>query len=162
MVSLDQIDWKIITKLHRDGRISNVELADCVGLSPSPCLIRVRRLERAGFIAGYQAVIDVAKLSPVTYVFTEFSLNEKSRAYCTKFEVALKKFDHVVECHMMSGRCDFMVKFMVRSIDEYQVIIDRLVDMDVGIKNYASHVVMKSPFVRREIPVMELFEPSVA
>lgn len=162
MANLDQIDWKILRKLQRDGRASNVELADCVGLSPSPCSVRVRRLEQSGYIAGYQAIIDIPKITPVVYIFAEFHLIEKTRPYCTKFEMALKKFEHIIEFHMMSGSCDYLVKFMVKNIEEYQSIVERLVDMDAGIRKYSSHVVMKSPFVRREIPVMGLIDQSAA
>jgi hypothetical protein len=86
------------------GRITNVELADAVGLSPSPCLTRVKRLEKAGYITGYGAHVNLNKLGEFLTVFTEVTLSEHRRGDFSRFESRIVKIDEIVECHLVSGR----------------------------------------------------------
>lgn len=146
---LDRIDLNILAHLQRNGRMSNVELAEAVALSPSPCLQRVRRLEAAGYITGYGAHIDLAKLGNVVTVFTEVTLAEHTRESFTRFEASLRDVEEIVECHMVSGGYDYLLKVIARSIAHYQSVIEDLLDRRVGIEKYFSFVVIRSPILRR-------------
>jgi DNA-binding Lrp family transcriptional regulator len=157
---LDRIDLKILYELQKDGRVTNVKLADAVGLSPSPCLMRVKRLEQAGFIKGYSAQIDLAKLGDTLLVFTEVTLSDHRRTDFGRFEAAIKRFDEIVECHLVSGGYDYLLKFITRSIVHYQEIIETLLEQNVGIEKYFSYVVIKSPFVKSYYPLPSLFDAS--
>jgi DNA-binding Lrp family transcriptional regulator len=156
-LKLDRIDIKILAELQRNGRITNVELADLVALSPSPCLMRVKKLQQAGYIAGYTAQIDVARLGETLTVFTEFTLKNHRQIDFARFQEALQKIDSCVECHLVSGGYDYLVKFVTSGIGDYQSIIEGLIDRNVGIDKYFSFVVLKTPFVKSQIPLTRLF-----
>src|ERR1700746_3967829 len=94
---LDRIDLKILAQLQKSGRITNVDLADAVGLSPSPCLTRVKRLEQAGFIAGYSAQLPPRKLGDVLLVFTEMTLSDHHHQDFARFEAAIRNIPEIVE-----------------------------------------------------------------
>jgi DNA-binding Lrp family transcriptional regulator len=155
---LDRIDIKILSELQKNGRVSNVDLADAVGLSPSPCLKRVKSLQKAGYIVGYNAQINLAKLGPTLLVFTEVTLADHRHSDFTRFEAAVKRFDEIIECHLVSGGYDYLLKFITRSITEYQEIIESLLDMNIGIEKYFSYVVIKSPFVKKYYSLTALFD----
>jgi len=154
---LDRIDIRILAELQRNGRITNVELADLVHLSPSPCLMRVKKLQQAGYITGYAAQINVAKLGETLTVFTEFTLKNHRQIDFARFQEALEKIDSCVECHLISGGYDYLCKFVTAGIGDYQTIIEALIDRDIGIDRYFSFVVMKTPFVKTRIPLTRLF-----
>jgi DNA-binding Lrp family transcriptional regulator len=158
---LDRIDVKILAELQRNGRITNVELADLVHLSPSPCLIRVKKLQQAGYITGYTAKIDVAKLGETLTVFTEFTLKNHRQIDFARFQEALEKIDSCVECHLISGGYDYLAKFVTASITDYQDIIETLINREVGIDKYFSFIVIKTPFVKTQIPLTRLFGDKV-
>lgn len=154
---LDRIDVNILAELQRNGRITNVELAELVHLSPSPCLMRVRKLQKAGYIIGYTARIDVAKLGETLTVFTEFTLKNHRQIDFARFQEALEKIDSCVECHLVSGGYDYIAKFVTASISDYQIIMESLIDRDVGIDKYFSFVVIKTPFIKTQIPLSRIF-----
>jgi len=156
-LKLDRIDLKILAELQRNGRITNVELADLVNLSPSPCLMRVKKLQQAGYITGYTGQIDVAKLGETLTVFTEFTLKNHRQIDFARFQEAVEKIDSCVECHLISGGYDYLVKFVTSGITDYQNIIEALIDKDIGIDKYFSFVVIKTPFVKTQIPLTRLF-----
>ncbi|RNF34539.1 Lrp/AsnC family transcriptional regulator [Paracoccus methylarcula] len=156
-MKLDRIDIRILAELQRNGRITNVELADLVHLSPSPCLMRVKKLQKAGYISGYSAQIDVAKLGETLTVFTEFTLKNHRQIDFARFQEALEKIDSCVECHLISGGYDYLVKFVTAGIVDYQTIIEALIDREIGIERYFSYVVIKTPFVKTQIPLTRLF-----
>ena len=154
---LDRIDLKILAELQRDGRITNVELAERVNLSPSPCLMRVKKLQQAGYITGYTAQINVAKLGETLTVFTEFTLKNHRQIDFARFQDAVEKIDSCVECHLVSGGYDYLVKFITAGIVDYQNIIETLIDRDVGIDKYFSFVIIKTVLDRPQIPLTRLF-----
>lgn len=156
-MKLDRIDVKILSELQKNGRITNVELADLVNLSPSPCLMRVKRLQSEGFILSYSAQINIAKLGQTLTVFTEVTLKNHRQIDFARFLSAIEKIDSVIECHLVSGGYDYLVKFVTGSISEYQTIMERLIDIDIGIDKYFSFVVLKSPIVRSHMPLTSLF-----
>src|SRR3712207_6665914 len=100
---LDRIDLRILSHLQKNGRITNVDLAEAVGLSASPCLMRLKRLEKAGYITGYSAHVDLRKLGETITVFTEVTLSDHRRNDFGRFEAYVRNVDEVVECHLVSG-----------------------------------------------------------
>ncbi len=156
-LKLDRIDLKILAQLQQSGRITNVELADAVGLSPSPCLTRVKRLEKSGFIDGYSAQINLNKLGEMLTVFTEVTLTEHRSGDFSRFESKIRKIDEIVECHLVSGGYDYLLKFVTRGVSHYQSIIEGMLEGDYGIEKYFSYVVIKSPFIKHHYPIQKLF-----
>jgi len=156
-MKLDRIDVKILYELQKNGRVTNVELAELVNLSPSPCLMRVKKLQSEGYIEGYSAQINVSKLGQTLTVFTEITLKNHRQIDFARFLAAIEKVDQVIECHLVSGGYDYLLKFVTAGIDEYQTIMERLTDMDVGIDKYFSFVVLKSPIIKAHMPLTTLF-----
>lgn len=156
-LKLDRLDLRILTKLQQNGRITNVDLADAVGLSPSPCLARVKRLEQAGYIIGYGAEIRLEKLGETVTVFTEVTLADHHREDFVRFEAAIRSIDEIIECHLVSGGYDYLLKFITRGVSHYQSIIEGLLDRNIGIDKYFSYIVIKSPFVKKHYPIERLF-----
>ncbi len=154
---LDRIDIRILYELQKNGRISNVELSERVHLSPSPCLTRVKRLQSAGYISGYAALINVAKLGGTLTVFTEVTLRNHRQTDFGRFLDGLQQVEEVMECHMMSGGYDFLLKFATNGIVDYQDTIDRLIERELGIDKYFSYVVLRSPIIRHHLPLERLF-----
>ncbi|WP_158742901.1 Lrp/AsnC family transcriptional regulator [Acidisphaera sp. L21] len=155
---LDRIDLNILVQLQRNGRISNVDLAELVGLSPSPCLQRTKRLESAGYITGYGAQVNMAKLGEVVMVFTEMTLSDHRRSDFARFEAAVATIDEIVECHLVSGGYDYLLKFVTRSIAHYQSVVEAMLDRNLGIEKYFSYIVIKSPVVKPGHPLKILFD----
>ncbi len=156
-MKLDRIDIKILHELQKNGRITNVELAELVNLSLSPCLMRVKKLQAEGFITSYSAHINIGKLGQTLTVFTEVTLKNHRQIDFARFLAAVEKLDSVIECHLVSGGYDYLLKFVTGSIGEYQTIMERLIDMDIGIDKYFSFVVLKSPIVKPHMPLTSLF-----
>ncbi|BCH16760.1 MULTISPECIES: Lrp/AsnC family transcriptional regulator [unclassified Mesorhizobium] len=157
-MKLDKIDIKILSQLQKNGRVTNVELADLVNLSPSPCLMRVKKLQAEGFITGYSAQIDVSKLGQTLTIFTEVTLKHHQQNDFARFLTAIQKVDSVIECHLVSGGYDYLVKFVTGGISEYQTIMERMIELDIGIDKYFSFVVLKSPIVKSHLPLDVIFD----
>jgi DNA-binding Lrp family transcriptional regulator len=156
-LKLDRIDLKILHELQKNGRLTNVELAELVHLSPSPCLMRVKKLQQVGYIVGYSAHIDLAKLGPTVTVFTEVTLSNHRQNDFSRFQQAMEKVDEAIECHLISGGYDYLLKFVTASISDYQELMERLLEAEIGIDKYFSFIVMKSPFVKHHLPLRTLF-----
>lgn len=150
---LDRIDLRILAKLQTSARITNVDLADAVGLSPSPCLIRVKRLEKAGFIRGYGTHIALEMLGNVQLVFTEVTLSDHRREDFQRFEACVRDIPEIVECHMVGGGYDYMVKFVTRGVSHYQEVVESLLDRCIGIEKYFSYLVIKTPVMKYSYPI---------
>lgn len=153
---LDRIDIAILARLQADGRITNAALADAVGLSPSPCLQRVKRLEAAGYIAGYGARIALARLAETVTVFAEVTLSDHRREDFIRFEAELATVEELLECHMVSGGYDYLLRFIARNIAHYQQVMEALLDRRIGIEKYFSYIVIKSPILRQAAPLQKL------
>jgi len=156
-MKLDRIDIKILHELQKNGRVTNVDLAELVNLTPSPCLMRVKRLQAEGYIDGYSALINVAKLGQTLTVFTEVTLKNHRQMDFAKFLGAVEKVEQLVECHLVSGGYDYLLKFVTAGISDYQSIMEGLTNIDAGIDKYFSFVVLKSPISRSHIPLPSLF-----
>ena len=154
---LDRLDLRILTQLQKNGRMTNVDLADAVSLSPSPCLIRVKRLEQAGYIAGYGAHLRLEKLGDTLTVFTEVTLNDHHREDFIRFETAIREVSEIMECHLVSGGYDYLLRFLTRGVNHYQQIIEGLLERNIGIEKYFSYIVIKSPFIKTHCAIERLF-----
>ncbi|MBT0726680.1 Lrp/AsnC family transcriptional regulator [Rosenbergiella australiborealis] len=156
LLKLDRLDIAILSHLQKDGRISNVNLADAVGLSPSPCLQRVKRLEASGLISGYQAHINLPKITQFINVFTEVTLKGHRREDFQCFEQGLSQVDELMECHLITGGYDYLLRFVTRTIEHYQEVIENLLDAGLGIEKYFSYIVIKSPIIKNSVPLESL------
>lgn len=154
---LDRIDLDILIQLQRNGRITNAQLAEAVGLSPSPCLMRVKRLQAEGFITGFSAELDLRKLGESMTVLLEVTLRQHRPESFQRFEARLRKIPEVVECHLISGGFDYLVTLVVRDLMHFQSIIESLTDDNVGIGQYFSYIVMRTPIRRQPPPLRALF-----
>ena len=155
---LDRIDLKILVEMQKNGRITNVDLANAVGLSPSPCLTRLKRLESAGYITGYGAQLHLRKLGDVLLIFTEVTLSDHRSDDFARFETAIRNVPEIIECHLVSGGYDYMLKFITSGVNHYQNVIEALLDRNIGIEKYFSYIVIKSPFVKHHYPIERLFQ----
>lgn len=120
MGNLDRIDRRLLCELQDDGRITNVELAQRVGLTAPPCLRRVRALEEDGVIRGYHADLDASKLGYAISVFALVSLKSQAEDALRQFEEHMKGLAEVRECHMLNGEIDFILKIVSRDLQSFQ------------------------------------------
>jgi Lrp/AsnC family leucine-responsive transcriptional regulator len=121
--SLTAVDRRILKILQEDGRITNAELAERVGLSPSPCLRRVRLLEEAGIIRRYVTLLDPDALGLGVAAFVEIKLGPKNTATAAAFEAAIKKFTEIMECHIMTGEYDYLLRIVVPDIPSLRAFV---------------------------------------
>ncbi|GAB0117812.1 Lrp/AsnC family transcriptional regulator [Acidisoma sp. 7E03] len=148
-MDLDAIDRRILAVLQADGRISNNDLAERIGLSPSPCLRRVRALEAAGIIKGYTALLDSARLGLGTSVFVRVWLKGQDEETVRRFSESILALPHVVECHMMAGDCDFLLRVVARDLDAYRRFQAEKLARIVGVQS-----------LKTEIPLQRVKEAS--
>jgi Lrp/AsnC family transcriptional regulator of ectoine degradation len=141
---LDRYDMQILQILHEQGRITKSGLAEAINLSISPCWERVKRLEAAGIIKGYGAIIDPELLCKRSPVLLEVSLKQHSAEAFQRFESAVQAYEEVVECYATGGGVDYILKVMCKDIDQYQRLIDRWLDSDLGIDRYYTYIVTKT------------------
>mgnify|MGYP001059696342 CR=1 FL=1 len=156
---LDRIDINILATLQNDAKLTNVLLADAVGLSPSPCLQRVKRLEKAGYIESYRARISLSKLLDCITVFTEITLSDHRREDFIKFEQGIRQIEFVEECHLVSGGYDYLVKFVARSVSHYQAVMEAILDRNIGVEKYFSYIVIKTLIEKESVPVRAMLAP---
>lgn len=140
---LDRIDRNILSELQRDGRISNVELSKRVGLSPTPCLERVRRLERQGYILGYSAQLNPQYLDASLLVFVEITLNRGAPDVFEQFNTAVQNLDDIQECHLVSGDFDYLLKTRVADMGAYRKLLGDTLLRLPGVNDTRTYVVME-------------------
>jgi len=143
MKDLDRIDKNILIELQKDGRISNVELSKRVGLSPTPCLERVRRLERQGYIKGYTAILNPQYLDASLLVFVEITLNRGQSDVFDKFNIAVQQLDDIQECHLVSGDFDYLLKTRVSDMSAYRKLLGETLLRLPGVNDTRTYVVME-------------------
>jgi len=151
-VRLDARDIKILSILQREGRIPKAALAERVNLSATPCWERLRRLEEAGIIESYGARISLKALGPLTIVFVQIELESHRSEDFTRFEQAISGIPEVVECWGVGGGIDYFCKVIVRTLEDYQALIESMLTRQIGIKRYYTYVVTM-PVKNEPIPV---------
>jgi len=154
--NIDRIDRKILDILQVEGRISNTELAQRVGLSMSPCSERVRRLERAGIITGYQARVDPEAVGRPLLVFVEIALSSKSADVFDKVRDQLMLMPEVQECHLVSGSFDYLVKARLAGMEEYRNLLGAMLKKLPVPAQSQSYVVMESVKETLAVPLDRL------
>jgi Lrp/AsnC family transcriptional regulator of ectoine degradation len=143
MVALDPTDLAILKVLARDGRITKAALAEAVGLSPTPCWNRLKRLEKAGVIEGYGARFDLRKLGPSVTVFVAVEIADHTAASFRIFENALSRYDEITGCWALGGGYDYLMQVVTRDIDAYQRLMDVMLDARIGLSRYFTYIVTK-------------------
>ncbi len=119
---LDATDRRILAALQREGRVTNAELSERVNLSPSACHRRVQRLEQDGYIAGYVALLDMRRLGRPTTVFVEITLQGQTEELMDAFEREVARLPDLLECHLMAGSADYLLKIIARDSEDYSRI----------------------------------------
>ncbi|HMN21789.1 MAG TPA: winged helix-turn-helix transcriptional regulator [Ottowia sp.] len=153
MLMLDRIDRKILDELQRDGRLSITELAQRIGLSTSPCSERVRRLERDKVILGYHARVDPEALGRSLLVFVELTLSSKSSQVFESVRQALLLEPRVIECHLISGSFDYLVKARLSAMREYRDLLGQILRQIPVPAQSNSYVVMEEIKEGQPLPV---------
>lgn len=138
----DRINLRLLSELQRDGRITNQALAERVGLSPSACLDRVRRLQDAGVLQGFGARIDLDRVCQAVTVIATVTLHDHRKRHMERFEQAVRSLTEVVECHQVSGVFDYLLRIVCRDMRHYQTVSDQLIEAGAGVIELSSHVVM--------------------
>jgi Lrp/AsnC family leucine-responsive transcriptional regulator len=125
---LDDLDRQILAILQEDGRITNQALSERIALSPRACLDRVRRLERSGLISGYMAVVDPRRVGAWMTIVVEVTLKDQTQATHHRFEQRMRHADEVVECFLVSGPCDYVLRLACRDLDHYRDLTNAWTD----------------------------------
>ncbi len=152
-MKLDAIDLRIIGEWQQDGALSNVELARRVHLSPSPCLARVKALQEAGIISRYVALVDPRAMGLGLNVFISISLKEQSRASLAEFEERIAEQDEIMECYLMTGDSDYLIRVMLPDIAALErFILERLTPIP-GIEKIRSSFTLKQVRYKTALPL---------
>lgn len=151
--SLDRIDKKILMELQKNGRVSNVELAKLVGLSATPCLERVKRLEKQGVIEGYQAIVNAEAVGASLLVFVEITLEKTAQDVFSEFSKAVTFFDEILECHLVSGSFDYLLKTRVKNMASYRKLLGNTLLKLPSVSASRTYVVMEEVKTNQPIPI---------
>ena len=150
---LDRIDRHILAALQTDGRLSNVDLAAKVGLSPTPCLERTRRLERDGFIDGYVALLNPEKMAMGLLAFVEVSLDRPTAEVFDKFASAAQADPNIVECHMVAGGFDYLIKARMKDMESYRRFLGETLVQFPGVRQTRTYAVLEELKSTTKLPL---------
>ena len=154
-MTLDRFDRHILQVLQQDGRINNQELADRIGLSPSPCLRRVRALEESGLIAGYRAVLDAKKLGLTLMALIHIAMDRHTPERFANFEAAVSVLPELLECLLVTGQdADYQLKVIVRDMDHYQALLLNQITRIEGVSGVHSSFVLRQVLAKTELSVV--------
>lgn len=157
IMSLDRTDIKILDILQKDGRLSNIKLAEEVNLSPTAALARVQKLTKDGYILGYQAKLNPDMLNRSFVVFVEILLDKTTPNVLESFSDAVMQYPQIVECHMISGGFDFVVKIRCANMEDFRKISGQVLWQLPGVKETRSYPVME---VIKESAQIDIKQPS--
>jgi len=150
--ALDRIDLAILDTLQKDGRISNNDLAKKINLSASPCLDRVRRLEKEGYIERYRAVLNSIKLGYSMSAFIQVTLDRTTSDVFENFKVEVVKIKEVVECHMIAGGFDYLLKLRFSNMDAYREVLGMIIELP-AVSQTHTYVVTENVKADRGVPI---------
>ena len=150
---LDAIDWNILALLQSDARISNVELARQVGLSPSPCLNRVRALEVSGYISRYVTLLDAQRVGLKVSVFIQVTLEKQIEPVLERFEAAIRDRPEVMECYLMTGEADYLLRVVVPDLQALERFILNFLSRVPGVGNIKSSFALKQVKYQTALPL---------
>ena len=154
-MSLDRIDRQILALLQEDGRMTNVDLAERVGLTAPPCLRRVRALEEMGAIRGYHADLDAARLGYPITVFAMVSLRGQAEHDLSAFEAHVATIPEVRECHMLNGEIDFILKIVAPDLNRFQVLLTTQLTPAPNVASVKTSLTIRTAKALSGIPVLE-------
>lgn len=152
---LDRIDRAILRLLQQEGRITNVELARRVHLSQTPCLERVRRLEREGYIRGYRADLDPQRLGAPLLIFVQVTLDRTTPDVFDRFRAKVLEVPEILECHMVAGGFDYLLKLRVPDMTSYRAILGDRLTVLPGVLQTHTYMVMEEVKATAALPVPE-------
>ncbi len=152
-INLDATDIRILNELQRDGRLPNVELAQRVNLSPSPCLARVRRLEAEGLIDRRVTLLNARKLGLKVNVFIQISLDKQRKAALDVFEREIAVLPEIMECYLMSGDADYLVRALVEDVDALERLIVERITRIPGVASIRSSFALKQVLYTTAVPL---------
>jgi len=150
---IDRIDKNILFELQKNGRLSNVELSKRVGLSPTPCLERVKKLEKEQLIIGYKAILNPSKLDAALLVFVEITLTKTSPDVFDEFAKAVHELDVIQECHLVSGDFDFLLKTRVKDMLAYRALLGDTLLRLPSVSESRTYVVMDEIKSNNMLPI---------
>jgi Lrp/AsnC family leucine-responsive transcriptional regulator len=153
-MTLDRYDRQILALLQENGRLSNQELADTIGLSPSPCLRRVRALEESGLILGYRALLDAKKLGLNLMALLHISMDQHTPERFAYFEQQVARLPEVVECLLITGQtADYQLKVMVGDMDAYQILLLNKITRIEGVTGVQTSFVLRRVLDKTALPL---------
>ena len=154
MSSLDRIDKRILEELQKNARLSNLELADKVGLSASPCLRRVKNLEEAGLITGYVSLLNASKLGLKLMAVVQISMDRHTPDRFEHFEAAVKTYPQILECILVTGQsADYQLKVLVKDMEEYQDFLLNHLTRITGVTDVHSSFVLRQVISTTALPL---------
>ena len=152
-MDLDQIDRKILRVIQKQGRISNADLSEKVGLSPSACHRRVQRLEADGIVKDYVALLDARKIGLPSTVFVEIRLQGQADEILDAFEAEVKRVPEILECHLMAGTADYILKVVADSTEDFARIHRQHLSRLPGVQQMQSSFALRTVFKTTALPV---------
>jgi Lrp/AsnC family leucine-responsive transcriptional regulator len=153
MRKLDRIDKNILYELQKNGRLSNIDLSKQVGLSATPCLERVKRLENDNFITGYSATLNPEFLDAALLVFVEITLTKTSPDVFDEFSKAVQNLEVIQECHLVSGNFDFLLKTRVKDMSAYRELLGETLLRLPSVSESRTYVVMEEVKTNNVLPI---------
>ena len=153
MLNLDKLDRAILKELQRRGRISNADLAESVNLSPSACHRRVQRLEKEGYIKEYVALLNPQKIGVATTVFVEIRLSAQADDVLESFENAVKRIPDVLECHLMAGTADYILKIVAENTEDFARIHRQFLTRLPAVAQMQSSFSLRTVFKTTALPI---------
>ena len=153
---IDPTDWKILSLLQEDARITNLELSRAIGLSPSPCLARVRALEKAGYINRYVSLLDSLKVGLKVSVFINVALERQVEKALELFEASIEARPEVMECYLMTGESDYLLRVVVTDIQALEDFILNFLSKIPGVGNIKSSFALKQVKYKTALPLPKL------
>ena len=151
---MDYIEYKILSTLQKNARLTNLELAKQVGLSASPCLRRVKALENTGIISGYSAIIDQNKVDLSVNVFVQVSLERQSEEGLEVFEEKIIEYHEVMEAYLMTGEADYLLRIVVKDLQTYEKFLKENLTRIPGISSIRSYFSLKQVTRKYNLPII--------
>ena len=152
-MNIDRKDTIILNALQKDGRVSNVGLAEAVGLSEAACLRRVRALEKNGYITGYAARVNASKLGLGSNVFVEITLHQEQQRDLQAFEAAVARVPEVMECYLVTGQYDYLLRIVVRNLEDFERIHREVITSLPGVSRVQTSFALRAVKKESSLPI---------
>ena len=154
-MQLDRTDYRILHHIQNNARMTNVDLAEAIGLSPAPCLRRVKALEAAGAIKSYAGIVDAGAVGLPISIFINISLERQERSHLEDFEASIRTNPEVMECYLMTGSSDYLVRIVVPDLQSFERFLADKLTRIPGVANIQSSFAVKQVVYNTELPLQE-------